>query len=270
MEPLRVRCVQMTSGEDQSANVAAVETQLDLATNTDRDVLLFPENTLFFRVRPESPFQSHDLSEPFWAEWAKWTQVTKKEILIGGTPIRDGDGRVYNSTVRVAEGRCQVVYRKLHLFDVDVQGERPVRESDVYAPGPAPATIGVKGWPVGLSICYDVRFSELFSVYAQKKVAVIVVPSAFLVPTGKAHWHVLLRARAIESQCYVVAAAQAGRHILGDRVRETFGHSMIVNPWGEVVAELGGDGPGTMDWDLEFSEVEKVRRQIPMAGHRRV
>jgi nitrilase len=127
----------------------------------------------------------------------------------------------------------------------------------------------LKGWKIGLSICYDLRFSELFLTYAKQAVDLILVPSAFLVPTGRAHWHVLLRARAIEAQAYVLAAAQGGKHISGKAQRETFGHTLAVGPWGEVISELE-EAPGHIIIELRPESITKVREQIPMDGHRRL
>ncbi|NJL72346.1 MAG: hypothetical protein HC888_12600, partial [Candidatus Competibacteraceae bacterium] len=187
------------------------------------------------------------------------------------TPLR-GDGKFRNCTIWFRAGHSpRIVYSKIHLFDVDVEGAPPVRESDHFHPGEAPAVLHVKGWKIGLSICYDLRFAELYLRYAQS-VDLILIPAAFLVPTGEAHWHVLVRARAIEAQAYVAAPAQAGGHRSVGRpsaVRATYGHSLVVDPWGVVLADLGS-GVGLKVVTLEREAIAKVRRQIPMAGHRRL
>jgi len=162
------------------------------------------------------------------------------------------------------------VYRKIHLFDVDVVGQKPVRESDVFARGTETSVFEIKGWKFGSSICYDVRFPELYLRYAREEVDAILVPAAFLTTTGRAHWEILLRARAIESQAYVLAAAQGGTHqgIKGG-TRETHGHSMIVDPWGLIVEEIQDSSEVRVARaTLKVDRIEAVRRQIPMKNHR--
>jgi predicted amidohydrolase len=165
---------------------------------------------------------------------------------------------------------ARVVYVKTHLFDVDVEGAPPVRESDHFVGGGGPATVELKGWKFGLSICYDLRFAELYLKYAEA-VDVILIPSAFLVPTGQAHWHVLVRARAIENQCFVAAPAQSGEHtsVASGPSRRTFGHSLVVDPWGAVLLDME-HAPGAAVVELKRDLIEKARRQIPMQGHRRL
>jgi predicted amidohydrolase len=159
----------------------------------------------------------------------------------------------------------------MHLFDIQLEGQKAIRESDAFRHGQKPSVLEVDGWRIGETICYDVRFAELFSQYARKEVDVILVPAAFLVKTGEAHWHILLRARAIESQAYVIASAQGGTHkgIKGG-VRETFGHSLVIDPWGGIQAEVTNNGPGFSISILSRERIMKVRGQIPMKDHRRL
>ncbi|NJM10425.1 MAG: hypothetical protein HC883_06135 [Bdellovibrionaceae bacterium] len=174
-----------------------------------------------------------------------------------------------NSTILFEAGKGpRVVYTKVHLFDVDVEGAPPVRESELFVNGDHPAILDFHGWKIGLSICYDLRFAELYLNYAQA-VDLILVPSAFLVPTGEAHWHTLLRARAIEAQAYVAAPAQGGEHGSGDQFRSTYGHSLVVDPWGRVVVDMKLE-TGLQTVELVREAIEKVRRQIPMKSHRRL
>lgn len=179
---------------------------------------------------------------------------------------------MYNSSMLITpEGEIHPTYQKMHLFDIQLDGQAPLKESDVFRHGHAPHIIEVDGWRLGEAICYDVRFAELFSQYARKEVDLILLPAAFLVKTGEAHWEVLLRARAIESQSYVVAAAQGGTH-QGCRggTRETYGHTLIVDPWGAVVGQVEKLGPGVTIVKLSRERIEAVRRQIPMKFHRRL
>jgi deaminated glutathione amidase len=183
-------------------------------------------------------------------------------------------GRLSNATVWIdPSGDIKIKYRKIHLFDVDVEGQKPIRESDHFAPGYRPEIIEIGGWRIGLTICYDLRFADLFLAYAREAVDLVLVPSAFLVPTGRAHWETLLRARAIESQLYVAAAAQSGEHAsaIGDAKRYTYGRSLVVDPWGGIMAEAKTEASGVQVLTslLRQSELAKVRAQIPMASHRK-
>lgn len=267
---LRVGVVQLTSGEDVEANVRHVFYELEQLKSSKCDLICLPENALFLRI-DKNKRQAFDLKEDFWSQFQDFSRENKCSIMVGSVPIRRGK-KCTNSTVFIAEGsKPKVVYDKIHLFDVDVKGAPPARESAVCHYGRQPQMIKLKGWSIGLSICYDVRFSELYLKYARKGVDLILIPAAFLVPTGQAHWHTLMRARAIESQSYVVAAAQCGGHLNKDNLRrETYGHSLAVGPWGEVLADLGNNGSGSVVLELDLNEIKKVRAQIPMSEHRRL
>jgi predicted amidohydrolase len=187
-------------------------------------------------------------------------------IAVGSLAIRDGGDRLRNRSFLVGpEGAIQARYDKLHLFDVDLPDGSRYRESATFAPGDAVVAAALDWGVLGLSICYDIRFPALYAALAGAGAGVIAVPSAFTVPTGAAHWHVLLRARAIETGSFLAAAAQAGRHEDG---RETFGHSLVVSPWGEVLADLGTE-PGELLVDLDLGQVAKARAHIPALGHAR-
>jgi predicted amidohydrolase len=157
-------------------------------------------------------------------------------------------------------------YRKLHLFDVDVGDGQSYRESASTSPGAAPVVVDLAGFRVGLSICYDLRFPELYRVLTDLGAEIIVVPSAFTLATGKDHWHVLLRARAIEAQAYVVAAAQWGTHPRG---RRTYGKSLVADPWGDVIAQCP-DGEGIVLANIDRAHLERVRASLPSLRHRRL
>jgi predicted amidohydrolase len=186
---------------------------------------------------------------------------------IGSIAVLADDGKVANRTFVIdREGKIRGRYDKIHLYDVDLPSGESWRESSVYSPGQG--VVLVNGTPVGklgLTICYDLRFPGLFARLAEADADVISVPSAFTVPTGQAHWHVLLRARAIEAGLFVVAAAQVGSHEDG---RRTFGHSLVVDPWGEVLLDMGTDkGVGFAEIDLK--RISEVRSRIPALNHRR-
>ncbi len=261
----------MTSNENVDENVKSVKVALEKLRGQKCDLICLPENALFLRIDKKKAVPSFTLKEAFWSDLQKFATDENCFLLIGSLAFSKGKKK-YNSTVLVVpRKKPRVVYEKIHLFDVDVVGAPSSRESDEFTHGRTPKVITIKGWKIGLSICYDVRFSELYKHYAKKQVHLILVPSAFLVPTGQAHWHVLMRSRAIETQAYVVAPAQCGGH-LGENglKRDTFGHSLIVGPWGEVLFDLGGESATVHTEVLEMNHIEHVRKQIPMAKHRRL
>jgi predicted amidohydrolase len=185
-------------------------------------------------------------------------------IHTGSTPVRGPDGRFLNhATLIDATGGIVAEYDKIHLFDVALEGQAPIGESKRFAPG-SRATLAQTPWgPFGLSICYDLRFPYLYRAYAQAGAVLMFIPSAFTVPTGQAHWEVLLRARAIETGAFVLAAAQAGQHADG---RQTYGHALAVDPWGKVLADLGDAAPMLQLIDLDLGAVSRARAQIPSWG----
>ena len=188
-------------------------------------------------------------------------------IVGGGTPetIPDDPKHTFNTSVTIApDGSLASRYRKIHLFDVDIPGGVTLRESDATAPGSELVVTDISGAPVGQTICYDMRFPELYRALVKDRGAqVLLVPAAFTSHTGAAHWHVLLRARAIEEQCWVVAAAQWGKH---NEKRESYGHTMIIDPWGVIVGELA-EGDGIVVHTLDSATVEKRRTQLPVLRH---
>lgn len=267
---LKVALAQMTSADQIQENLRSIHSMVEDAAAQGARVVLFPENSVFMRLQPGARLQLFDPAGEASAQIAALAEKHQIHILLTTpTPGKD-DQKAVNSTVHWAPGRsARVVYSKIHLFDVEVDGAPPVRESDHFWSGEKPEVLEIEGWRFGLSICYDLRFAELYTAY-QGCVDAILVPSAFLVPTGEAHWHVLLRARAIESQCYVLAPAQAGEHhSSGGVVRKTYGHSLAVDPWGRVLIDHD-QGPGIRVVDLEREKLLWVHKQIPMHAHRRL
>lgn len=272
-EPLHIGVVQLTSNEDSEGNTArALLLMTNLKSqNPDLELVVLPENALYLRVEASEP-QKMVLSDPSLLDLHKWAKAHECAVVVGSVLLREESG-VFNSMIWLdpLEGSPRVVYRKVHLFDVDVPGAPSVRESAHCSAGDVATIFSFKGWRIGLSICYDVRFSDLYLQYARSEVDLVLVPSAFLVPTGREHWHTLLRARAIESQMYVVAPAQAGTHrgVSGGK-RETFGHSLIIDPWGKILVEASGDLEEAHSCRLSKSEIQRVRGQIPMKSHRKI
>jgi predicted amidohydrolase len=271
---LKVAVCQLTSIDDFETNLTQIFSLL-LELESDPPALIcFPENTLYFRIREGTQPQAVEVSDERIKRLSQWASHFGSVLHIGSVPLKRGGKLFSSSLVLTPDGAVHDNYQKIHLFDVDVEGHKPVRESDVFAHGAEPAVFSIKGWKFGSSICYDLRFAELYLHYAKLEVDVILIPSAFLVPTGRAHWEILTRARAIESQAYVLAAAQGGVHrgIHGGE-RATFGHSMVIDPWGRIeatVPEEFNSGQRVLRATLMRDRIVNVRAQIPMKNHRRL
>jgi len=266
---LRAACLQMCSGEDVDANLAEAAALIEQAVADGCRLAVLPENFSFMsaneaakRRAAASPGESRALA--FLSRQARRHAI----FIIGGTAplLCDEKPGLRNScTVFDPDGRQIACYDKIHLFDVSIPGDT-YRESDTVAPGTSPQCAMIAGWNTGLSVCYDLRFPELYRRYADQDCRLLSVVAAFTVPTGRAHWQALLRARAIENQCYVLAAAQTGTHPGG---RKTWGHSMIIDPWGAVVAARD-KGSGLAVADIEPGRIDQVRTMIPALRHRRI
>ncbi len=265
-DTVRVACVQLTSRADKAANLEKAERLVARASATGADVVVLPEKwnaigdaeTLHAAAEPLEGGES----VAAMAAWARRHGVT----LVGGsiTERREGREKLSNTSVVLdADGDVVAVYRKIHLFDVDVGGH-VYRESEAEDPGDEPAVATVGDWPIGLSVCYDLRFPELYRILALDGARVITVPAHFTLYTGKDHWHVLLRARAIENQLYVAAAAQIGETRPG---RPSYGRSLIADPWGIVLAEAP-DEETVIAADLDARRLEDVRANLPSLAHR--
>lgn len=188
-------------------------------------------------------------------------------VALGSLAIRREDGRWANRSFLIDDaGEIVARYDKIHMFDVALAGGESWRESAAYAPGEAVVTAECPLGRLGLTVCYDLRFPALFEELGRRNCDVIAIPAAFTVPTGQAHWHVMLRARAIEASAYVVAAAQVGAHEDG---RRTYGHSLVVGPWGEVLLDMGGEAPGSGFAEIDAAHIAEVRAQLPSLANRR-
>lgn len=285
---LSVAVVQMTSVNDRQANEATIHRALaDIekrpsgsSGNPDSpiDLVVFPENVWFLRLVDGESLQDFASAEKFHAEIQTWVERNNCAVVLGAVPVAGPKGgKPFSATAVFEPGRnWHIPYTKVHLFDVDVTGHKPVRESDHLEPGEGARVWDFRGWKFGCAICYDVRFAELFSLYAGKEVDALLLPSAFLVPTGRQHWEILVRARAIESQAYMLAPAQSGDHAdqtgKAAGVRKTYGRSMIIDPWGRILAAAQAERSGTeiLTAEMGRDEISKVRLQIPMKDHRRL
>ncbi len=272
---ISIAIIQMTSTDSPDQNFKTIYNLLD-SISDPIDWAFFPENSMYMKIDENSPKIAFDLNEKYFVELQDLCKRKQFPVLLGSVPVKKPMG-VFNSTVVVNAINSVAVYDKIHLFDVDVEGEVVSRESDNFVAGNETIVLSKDGWRLGLSICYDLRFSELYSQYVKDEVDVLLVPSAFLPTTGEAHWQVLLRARAIENQCYVVAPAQVGTHKgtsqtgTNQKTRHTYGHSMVVDPWGRILCDMGQEETPRLEIvNLSKEEIKKVKTQIPMKQHRKI
>ncbi len=266
---LKVACIQITSGPDIHENMKKTGTLIEEAAKNGAQFILTPENTSRMLSQHEKKIaealtQDDHPAVPFFADLAKSLNVT---LLIGSMAMKtDGDKLLNRSFLFAPDGTIQNTYDKIHLFDVRLPTGEDHTESKVIKPGTQAVVAKVNDdFSVGMSICYDLRFSYLFRDLAKAGANILSIPAAFTVPTGKAHWEVLLRARAIETGSYVLAPAQVGEH---DGGRRTYGHSLIIDPWGRILAQKE-DGEGVIYADINVAEVNTARGAIPALTHDR-
>jgi predicted amidohydrolase len=266
---MRVALVQMTSTDKLSENLESARRAVDEAAERGAEFIALPENFAFLR-REGNPIPCAQGLDGEIVETVRELARRHRVPILAGTFAEaiEGDHRVYNTSALISEnGRVAAVYRKIHLFDVDLGESGGVfRESAFTAPGEEVVVAETAFGRVGLSVCYDVRFPELYREMATRGADWITVPSAFAPETGKAHWEVLLRARAIENQAFVLAPAQCGRH---SPDRASHGRSLIVDPWGRILAEAG-DEPAIVVADCDPDELKRVRASLPALLHRRL
>jgi len=266
---MRVAVCQMRSGDDVDANLACAESLLREAADGGADLAALPE--LFPFLGPSADVRR--IAEPLAESTPiRTASAVARErsmwVLAGSVPERDGD-RIHNTSVLLDRtGEPVARYRKIHLFDVELPGQRPFRESATYAGGTELVTHETELGRLGLAICYDLRFPELFRGLMTLGAEVLTLPAQFQWETGKDHWHVLVRARAIEDQCFVIAPAQWGEHDGGRR--RSYGHSLVVDPWGRVLVEAPEEGDGVWFAELDLAEQQRVRRSLPALSHRRL
>jgi predicted amidohydrolase len=280
MSELVVGAVQMTSTEDVETNLERARELVRQAATAGALLVGLPENFAYLgndrdhrlaiaETLPDPGAGARDdaAPTPILGAMQELARATGTWLLLGGFPERGPAKKIRNSAVLLdPAGAVVSVYRKIHLFDVDVPGGRSFRESEAIEPGGAPVVAQTPWGGLGLSICYDLRFPELYRALAAGGARIVAVPSAFTVETGKDHWHVLLRARAIENQVFLLAPAQVGVH--GSN-RSSYGHALVVDPWGVVLAECGAH-EGVALARLDFEYQDEVRAALPVLKHRRV
>jgi predicted amidohydrolase len=269
-EVLTAAVLQLSSQSSVSGNLERVDELVRDAAGAGARLVVLPENFAFMGPEADKRLLAERLGDSEAPIQNALRRIARRErvtLIAGGFPERSTDPeRPHNTSLVVdAAGELVTSYRKIHLFDVEL-GTESYRESDATSAGKEIVSANVEGFEVGLSICYDLRFPELYRRLVERGAEVISVPAAFTLSTGKEHWHVLLRARAIESQCYVLAAAQWGVHPQG---RATFGHALICDPWGTVIAEAS-DRIGLVVARLERAFLTQVRSRVPALQHRRL
>lgn len=257
-----VACVQTNAGSEMAANLAAAQTHVQKARDAGADFILLPENVAMMALDRKEIFQNAEpeASHPALANFCALAKATGAWLLVGSLTIRLDEDKVANRSF-LLDGKGKIVarYDKVHLFDAELENGEFYKESNSYRAGDQAVLAQTPWGGLGLTVCYDLRFPHLYRALAKAGAGYLAVPAAFTRTTGKAHWHVLLRARAIETGAYVFAPAQCGTH---RGKRQTYGHSLIVDPWGEVLAD-GGDKPGIVLAKIDPEKIAAARQKIP-------
>ena len=264
----RAACVQMRTGLDASANIEAAVALIRGAKAKGAQFVATPEMTSLFEAESDALFAKVRAEEDDIA--LKAFRAVAEELSlwlsIGSLPIKVAERQCANRSFLIdPKGAVRATYDKIHMFDVDLASGEVYRESRNYRPGEQAVVANLPWGKLGLSVCYDLRFPHLYRALAKAGASFLTIPAAFTYTTGQAHWHVLQRARAIETGCFVIAAAQGGKHENG---RHTFGHSVIVDPWGNIVAEAS-DAPGVIVADIDPNKVAEARSRVPALSHDR-
>ena len=265
---MRVAAVQMTSTQEVEANLALSESLVREAARGGASLVALPENFSYFKVEGEVAAFRTGLDGELVARFGGLARELAVTLLLGSIPeaIPESE-KTYNTSVLLGpDGQTLAVYRKIHLFDVDVPGVVELKESKAVEAGEEVVTAKTPACVVGLTVCYDLRFPELYRRLARAGAELLTVPSAFLPHTGKDHWEALLRARAIENQAYVIAPAQFGRH---SERRQSYGRSLIIDPWGLVLAQAP-DGEGVITAEIDLDHLRTLRRNMPCLEHMRL
>jgi predicted amidohydrolase len=263
----RAAAVQLRSTEDLHANLRRAEHWIRRAVDDGANFVALPENFAWLRIEPGAAAPAQDLDGEVVGTMAALAKELSIHLLLGSIPERSNvPGKTHNTSVWLAPtGQVLASYRKLHLFDIELVGQESHKESASIEAGSDAVVVKTDLACFGLSICYDLRFPELYRRLVDAGAQCLTVPAAFTLSTGKDHWHVLLRARAIENQSWVIAPGQWGHH---GGARRSYGHSVIIDPWGAVVADCS-DGEGFALARIHLSKVEEVRAQLPALCHRR-
>ena len=264
-----VGIVQLCAKTDIAQNLQTASDLASRAVHDGADVVFLPEAFAFIGSDRELRENLENLEEegPILNACKEMARKNRVHLVAGGFPECAPEGKAYNSCLHIdPEGSLVARYRKIHLFDVDLADGTRMWESRGTSPGDLAVTTELPFGTLGLSVCYDVRFPHLYQDLVDRGAVALAVPAAFMKSTGRDHWHVLLRARAIECQSYVIAPAQHGDH--GHRGRKSFGHAMVVDPWGAVIAECPDEGDAVAVAEIDLAEIERIRTQLPSLKHR--
>lgn len=265
---VRIACLQTNSGNDFAANLATLGALAREAAAGGAKFIFSAEYALMMdgsgRTMRENAQDAQ--GEPALSALVALSRELGVWHLVGSLTLMSDDGRMFNRSVLISgEGRLVATYDKIHMFDATLPSGMVIKESSAYRPGERAVTAETPWGRLGMTVCYDLRFPQLYRALARSGATMLAIPSSFQRETGKAHWHVLLRARAIENACFVIAPALCGDH---PGKRMTYGHSLVIDPWGEVLAD-GGEAPGVAYADLDLGQVDKVRGMLPSLTHDR-
>lgn len=269
-QSLTAACVQLNSCDSIDDNLSQIQKILS-AHKPKLDIIVLPENATLISndITLKRNYAKPEAYQTVFETLSSMAKSKNAWLIAGTLLIKDEqhpDKMFNHCPVFAPDGTLVTSYNKMHLFDADL-GSESWLESSQISPGTSPAIVGMnQHWHIGLSICYDLRFPELYRHYSNHQCNIMTVPASFTVPTGKAHWETLLRARAIENQCYVLAAGQWGKHSDG---RQTYGHSMIIDPWGETLAKLD-EGTGIITAELSLERLSSLQQRMPVLQHRRL
>lgn len=267
MNKLTVSAIQMATGSDKEKNLKSVEKLINYAVKKGASFIALPEVFNFRGNLSDAPKHAEPIPGPSTQLISRLAQDNEVWILIGSMMEKSKSDKPFNTSVLInPEGKIVTTYRKMHLFDITLKGKE-ILESSRNGAGKEPSLTKIKTIKTGLSICYDLRFPELFRKYSEDGAEIICVPSSFTKITGEAHWEALLRARAIENQCFVIAPNQAG---IGSGGVKTYGHSIIIDPWGKILAEAPEFGEAVITADLDFNYLRKIRENLPALQHRKL
>jgi nitrilase len=269
---VKITLVQTNPQQDRAANLAATEALMDKAMADAPDLIVLAEYFEAYGFTPAEKVAAAEAKGGAAYQMARDFARRHGVFVHAGTIMEKvaGEDRIYNTTfVFDRQGREVAAYRKIHMFDIDTPDGASYRESASVKPGEDIVTYDLDGMKIGCTICYDIRFAEIFLLLEKAGCDVIVVPAAFTMQTGKDHWEVLARARAIETQTYVVACGQTGGTVVHGKRQECYGHSLVCDPWGQVIA-CASDGEGFVTARIDKGQVDRVRRLIPVAKHRRL
>lgn len=261
---LKVGILQLCSIDDISTNVTIILSLLNSLLEQDKsvDIVSLPENCLYMRLDRRAKLQAIDVHHPELVKLKNWVDQSGIALHLGGVAF-ELNHKNYNSCLWLEPNKeIQCTYQKMHLFDIDLKNGHSYFESDSYTRGLKPQVIEYRTWKIGQAICYDLRFSPLYQYYKEQQVDLILTPSSFLVPTGEAHWHILNRARAIETQSYIISSAQSGNH--KDK-HQSYGHSLAIDPWGNIICDLKSKSSQFEIVELDKSLLDKTRMQMPMS-----